>query len=1127
DCTGKERKIEKALEDLKANFYCELCDKQYYKHQEFDNHINSYDHAHKQRLKELKHREFARNVASKSRKDEKKQEKALKRLHKLAELRKEAECAPGSGPMFKSTTVAVVDTTKDFQQSAKTDTVDKPEDQTYTVAYKTQNCIDVNSEITNESEGERSENSNLGKQFRGSHGQKIGFSFSFPKKASVKLESSAAVFYENSEEGSIELGFSQKSRTVPGACNLQATLLTEDDLSSNEKHNCIIPLVEKCSNRGELSQVQESNSLPGGKENNESELHFYQCIQPENFEVKTTHNHMEANSLREQTLLKDTITSNLLETTDLIKTQTAEEASSITEKLHCSLEEDISEENKTLVTTLIAHNDFKNQDIPSGVHGSSNVEDDSSLLQSEQVISKKQNDPFIPILSKDGSTILQWPSEMLLFTSTAPAISYSCNPLYFDFKSTKSKDSLEKSKVDHNVVMCNTEKNIEGFSSAHKQINQPRNYFNQTQTEQNEDSSIKEQIIDEGYVRLCEEPDLVSCMVKNKQKHRKSEQHSNSVRHGNKKNHELRTRDGKYFHKNRNRKRKKREFPSQHMQYMEWDKKLQLRTLEDSEDQFGDHWESSDVKQSQSPYKLDDDCNKRLKETEAQKQNNECSDCGSEKTVYRNENCFNSDNIESNNRTSHRQSHQSSVFLKSHRGHLPFYKYKREVKTSKSTLEHKFRGHYNSEKCFYDSYSTKRGIDSLLDEIDGSHPKRRLFTHTSSTDGCSYRQSYALTKYGSHNSCSNVECKPKKKRKRKRIRGSHCFTEIENENNAEMNYISAESVNLLNTEPKKKSLQPENTVNMDIVSAAEQNRSYKSLFMKNNPTDSLPDVVYPESLVVEDCILPPATTFERTFNQKESQEILSIHEVKIPYKKTVVYANMEHCTPQVKSCHYETCQTMMQNKVNEENNEWLQHCIGNKGSQQAIQFKEAQIPCHDPIITEKGTLTFTPEQALACSSEGDEKYMNLQFQAYSHNLHQHMLANKIKLALPTTTVTPTTSLQPLPLQHQLSSTSVTTIHHTILQQHAAAVAACKFFQPHQQFLPQVPPLSRTLLPHVSLGWPPGHRPGPTLLASPQIPMIPATTLHPGHLTLHPLPHATLLPPLFSPHPAVISLQPLF
>ncbi|KAJ7322296.1 hypothetical protein JRQ81_018583 [Phrynocephalus forsythii] len=95
DFAEKEKAAARALEDVKANFYCELCDKQYHKHHEFDNHINSYDHAHKQRLKELKQREFARNVASKSWKDEKKQEKALKRLHQLAELRKQSEGATG------------------------------------------------------------------------------------------------------------------------------------------------------------------------------------------------------------------------------------------------------------------------------------------------------------------------------------------------------------------------------------------------------------------------------------------------------------------------------------------------------------------------------------------------------------------------------------------------------------------------------------------------------------------------------------------------------------------------------------------------------------------------------------------------------------------------------------------------------------------------------------------------------------------------------------------------------------------------------------------------------------------------------------------------------------------------
>ncbi|CAL8348304.1 unnamed protein product [Boreogadus saida] len=46
-----------------SSLYCELCNKQYLRPQQFDNHINSYDHHHKQRLKELRQREFYRALA--------------------------------------------------------------------------------------------------------------------------------------------------------------------------------------------------------------------------------------------------------------------------------------------------------------------------------------------------------------------------------------------------------------------------------------------------------------------------------------------------------------------------------------------------------------------------------------------------------------------------------------------------------------------------------------------------------------------------------------------------------------------------------------------------------------------------------------------------------------------------------------------------------------------------------------------------------------------------------------------------------------------------------------------------------------------------------------------------------
>ncbi|XP_054720533.1 serine-rich adhesin for platelets-like [Uloborus diversus] len=97
----KEKAVQEGLASLKANFFCDLCEKQYYKYHEFDNHINSYDHAHKQRLKDLKQREFGRNVVSKWKREDKRKEKEAKRLHELAEKR--AQAAEIRGPVEMGT----------------------------------------------------------------------------------------------------------------------------------------------------------------------------------------------------------------------------------------------------------------------------------------------------------------------------------------------------------------------------------------------------------------------------------------------------------------------------------------------------------------------------------------------------------------------------------------------------------------------------------------------------------------------------------------------------------------------------------------------------------------------------------------------------------------------------------------------------------------------------------------------------------------------------------------------------------------------------------------------------------------------------------------------------------------
>lgn len=43
----KKQMIERELEEVKRAFYCEICDKQYNKISEYEQHLQSYDHHHK------------------------------------------------------------------------------------------------------------------------------------------------------------------------------------------------------------------------------------------------------------------------------------------------------------------------------------------------------------------------------------------------------------------------------------------------------------------------------------------------------------------------------------------------------------------------------------------------------------------------------------------------------------------------------------------------------------------------------------------------------------------------------------------------------------------------------------------------------------------------------------------------------------------------------------------------------------------------------------------------------------------------------------------------------------------------------------------------------------------------
>ncbi|KAJ8255880.1 hypothetical protein COCON_G00197440 [Conger conger] len=333
-----------------ANFYCELCDKQYHKLQQYDNHINSYDHAHKQRLKELKQREFARNVASKSWKEEKKQERALRRLHHLAEQRREIRCAPGSGPMFKSTTVAVECSFRETGCGGNTE-------RTCTASPPDMASQDDNPSTCLPTKNRQPTSSHISRVKNQVYREKIAFSFSMPKRASFKLEPSAAVFTLSSERpaGQASRGRCREAPAKASLPSLTASILTEKGLNYRKNiYSFEKPTHESASEQDHGSSERLDVQGQGSPE------------APGSFPL-----HLESTSL----------------------------VLDIGESLECL----------TRGTLEIAE---------------------------------------------------QWPVEMLMYTRTQPTLSYSCNPLHFDFRAgqeetlrpMKSRDHVPHSQGDSTVL---------------------------------------------------------------------------------------------------------------------------------------------------------------------------------------------------------------------------------------------------------------------------------------------------------------------------------------------------------------------------------------------------------------------------------------------------------------------------------------------------------------------------------------------------------------------------------------------------------------------------------------------------------------------------------------------------
>ncbi|NXR57035.1 Z804A protein, partial [Hippolais icterina] len=1177
DYAEKKNTIAKALEDLKANFYCELCDKQYYKHQEFDNHINSYDHAHKQRLKELKQREFARNVASKSRKDERKQEKALQRLHKLAELRKERTCAPGSGPMFKSTTVTVRDDCHDIPRSAAIDSA-RRQDFSCALMHDAQNCKDIASVISPapaDAGSHQSDANKCGDQIQRAQGHRVGFSFAFPKKAAVKLESSAAVFYEFNEETSMEHGFSRRSRFVPGTCNLQSPSAAEIVVCPEEKHNCFHSLVEKCIATAEAPEAQESKELSTEEsrvlESPALPAATSHSKQPVSWDTDGHSGDVSAADLGDHTLPLAADSAQVLpldgsghelQANRAPVQEPGEESSSLQD---VAGENDNDGSSDPSATETEVKNPGADAVVPSL------AEEGGGAPKSKPDIHKRPCQPFVPVLSKYGSNVLQWPSEMLIYTRTDPSISYSCNPLYFDFKSSRASESHEKPKHQPNIPHLHHETESDHIlvSDFTKRPNSERGDY-EVEVNKNVCNYTIPLLSDVSLFRNCD-------LAKNQNKVsldesfriRKIEKYHishNPLRQNtviDEKCNKIWIKEGheKWLHKSRKWKRIRKLC---HCHYhhcgdttvaeMEMSRVTEKEVIYRDENKY-QHLQNSAEKCGHgaeniwlTPGGVENGPKRVMSASDHIHWDRGWCEFWSAKNSGQHHGC----------KGPHRKSRSSSqrqakqLTRSSRRHSLRHSKMccSWKVRRSSCSPGHKCLGQCSEERGLSQSQPIKRGYSVLTEEPEKPHRKRRQHNYScsSSSDESSCGQVLSAEEYlrqgHALGTCHKVKGKRRKRKARvhrvlldRNAKSETSESSKENSANSTLNILgdllTPDNLEETNVAPKdddakdrdetmelEESKLPLGTAGPQVLEDA---KPPARVAMESAPA-VLPDAIPSSAAPAPEHSAPAAAGQQGNPQEGKKKENVISRENQARYKVPIPNRHLEQTPPKSYLCHYELAESLPHEKMGEVAGEWVQCNPGIFSSPPPLPFKEAHANSHTFLTTEQLIAPFPlPDQTLIFPPDSHEKFKELPSEAFQQMLPQAVLSGKVKFAFaPPAMQPPGSALPPLPLQPPLCSTSVTTIHHTILQQHAAA-GTIKVLQPHQQFLSQFPALSRAPLPRLPLGprlCPAGH----AAFVAP--PLLPPSVLQPAPLALPPLPHS-LFPSLLAPHPAVIPLQPLF
>ncbi|NXN48854.1 Z804B protein, partial [Rynchops niger] len=441
-----------------------------------------------QRLKDLKQREFARNVASKSWKDEKKQEKALKRLHQLAELRKHIT---ESGPLLKAPRLVVEKRQSPdgiflykggkFTASSQRTATSEGQGFSSSVLEKQQFIISRHQYPTERPHGLGNQVSQVFPDSTNAS-QRAGVSFSFSKKVPLKLESSASVFSENSEEG-YDCSESPNHKTKQALEDFHSGTLLEEDVKASLDKGPLVTQDQMNLDNNALSHVAaKPNMLHENDKSSDRELEEKVSAHPSFSKVKTQLSNLDfSGSLREtEQESKSTESEQLLETLISPSCQASNFCMQPNTYKHSNdclpgqLPELPQQPEPQLACASNSPGVIKRE---RSLESSETTNGNMETLPRETMVKevKPQALPFLHVVSKDGTTALQWPTELLLFTKTEPCISYGCNPLYFDFRlSLNHRDGKQhgtnKASCKEHSINKTTDENEASGLIKHKQM---------------------------------------------------------------------------------------------------------------------------------------------------------------------------------------------------------------------------------------------------------------------------------------------------------------------------------------------------------------------------------------------------------------------------------------------------------------------------------------------------------------------------------------------------------------------------------------------------------------------------------------------------------------------------------